>query len=59
MGEVREQNRASVAVLVVAAVATLVGVAGCAGRPERLPQCEGKATPINVQSQAGSGERGG
>ena len=56
MGEVREQNRTWVAVLVVAA---LVEMAGCAGRPERLPQCEGKATPINVPSQTGSGERGG
>ena len=55
MGEVREQNRSWVAVLVVA---VLVGMAGCAGGPERLPQCEGNATPINVQSQTGSGERG-
>jgi hypothetical protein len=59
VGEVRDQNRAWLAVLVVAALATLVGVAGCAGRPERLPDCGGKATPINVQSQTGSGERGG
>ena len=55
----RDQNRPWVAVLVVAALATLAGVAGCAGRPERLPDCGGKATPINVQSQTGSGERGG
>jgi hypothetical protein len=59
VGEVREQNREWVAVLVVAALATLVGVAGCAGGPKRLPQCKGKAEPINVQSQTGSSERGG
>jgi hypothetical protein len=38
-------------------VAALVGGAGCAARPERLPQCTGKSTPINVSQHAGSGER--
>ena len=58
MGEVRDQNRTWVAVLVVAALATLAGVAGCAGRPERLPDCGGKATPINVQLPVGGDEHG-
>jgi predicted small lipoprotein YifL len=52
VGEVREQNSTWVAVLVVVALATLVGLAGCAGGPKRLPQCEGKATPINVSQPA-------
>jgi hypothetical protein len=58
VGEVREQNRTWLVVLVVAALATLVGVAGCTANPERLPQCTGKATPVNVQLPVGGDEHG-
>jgi len=51
----RAQNWTWVVVLVVA---TVVGVAGCAGRPERLPQCTGQTTPINVPADAAGAARG-
>ena len=59
MRDVCEKTQGWLAVFVVAVLAT---VAGCAGTRERLPRCEGEASPINVPrhaaGHAGSGERG-
>jgi len=34
-------------------------LAGCAGGAQRLPECLGKSTPINVPADAAGAARGG
>jgi hypothetical protein len=46
------QRRLSSKVGVLVAAAVACGLAGCAGSGERLPQCSGKAVPINAAGAA-------
>jgi hypothetical protein len=46
------QKRISSKVGVLVAAAVACGLAGCAGSGERLPQCSGKAVPINAAGAA-------
>jgi predicted component of type VI protein secretion system len=47
----RQLPRAVGVSAVIAAVAACVAMAGCAGSAQRLPECRGKAVPINVRAQ--------
>jgi len=48
------QKRVSGAMGVLAAIAVLLGLAGCAASPARVPTCSGNAVPINLPAATGS-----